>query len=267
MLLEVLLAGQMTWNIPLLIGLIFVLVGYLLILNRFMRRNTLFKPFIYAFLGLSLIYLAIGSPLRAISHLSFITHMIQMSVLYFIIPPILLLSIPAEIYNKQMRLPVIHTINKLFLSPIIALYIFAVLFLIYHLPAILNVLSQHPPIHHGYIWLMFALSIRMWWPIVAPSPRQPHRLATKKRYASLSGMVLMPACILFILTAFIDDVQNPFHNQMALQLCIPGQSGMMNFLPIPSNSKYDQIMAGTVMMGIHKMAILLTVRLGDSNVK
>ncbi|MBO0994735.1 cytochrome c oxidase assembly protein, partial [Bacillus sp. SD088] len=55
------------------------------------------QPLIF-FLGLCLTYLIIESPLSILSHLLFSSHMLFMSIHYFIIPPLLLLGIPPSVY-------------------------------------------------------------------------------------------------------------------------------------------------------------------------
>lgn len=41
----------------------------------------------------------------------------------------------------------------------------------------------------------------------------------------------------------------------------------LNLLPHPFNSKYDQIMAGTLMLGIHKLGIALSSHIGNVDQK
>lgn len=51
---------------------------------------------------------------------------------------------------------------------------------------------------------------------------------------------------------------------MTATLCItPSQLSSFTILPLPFNTKFDQIMAGLLMLGMHKMALILTVRLGS----
>ncbi|WP_369293410.1 cytochrome c oxidase assembly protein, partial [Alkalihalophilus pseudofirmus] len=51
------------------------------------------QPFLF-FSSLILFYLTTGSPFAALSHLTFSSHMVQMSILFFIFPPLFLLGIP-----------------------------------------------------------------------------------------------------------------------------------------------------------------------------
>src|SRR5690625_7212544 len=87
---DVLLAGRV-WNIPWFIGLICVSIIYIISIKRYTKVKVKHRQPLLFFFSLSLIYVTMGSPLAAISHFSFSLHMIQMSILFFIIPQIFLL--------------------------------------------------------------------------------------------------------------------------------------------------------------------------------
>jgi len=251
------------WNTPLLVGLTGIVVLYTVLIHRFTEIKINHKRPLFFFLSLGLLYLTIGSPLTTISHLSFSLHMIQMSILYFVVPPILLIGIPNNLFQRIRKIRMVNKISKWFLTPRIALIIFALLFLIYHLPVVLNVFSQSPFIHNGYIFLLLILSFSMWLPIVSPDPRQRFCKGQKKRYAILSGVLLMPACLLFVYSALIEGINNPFLTQITAHLCTPYQSISLNILPPPFNTKYDQVLAGFIMLGIHKFALMVSFRHGS----
>ena len=258
----VLLKDQLMWNTSLLAGLTCIAVLYSLLVHRWTEQKMYHKQPLFFFFSLGLLYLTIGSPLTAISHLSFSLHMIQMSILYFVVPPILLMGIPSTLFHRILKIPTVNKIKKWFLPPRITLMVFAVLFFIYHLPVVLNIFSQDSFIHSVYIFLLLILSFSMWWPLVSPDLRQRFYLAEKKRYVFLSGVLLMPACLFFVFSALTDGINNPFHTQLTAHLCIPSQSISLNFLPPPFNTKYDQISAGFIMLGIHKITLMATARGG-----
>ncbi|MFD1039384.1 cytochrome c oxidase assembly protein [Virgibacillus byunsanensis] len=262
---EVLLWGQLVWNIPLLVCFLGIAILYAYVLKQFTNLKLHNKQPLLFFLSLGLLCLIVGSPLSAISHLSFSLHMMQMSILYFIVPPLILVGIPDLMFKQVFKLPMIKLISKLFITPKPALFLFALLFLMYHLPDVLNVVSQYSFIQNGFLLLLFMLSFSMWWPIVSPDPKQRFYKDQKKRYAFLSGLILMPACILFIFNALVDGIDNPFLTQITAHLCTPTQTNSLNLLPSPFNTKFDHIMAGTLMLGMHKFGIMLSFRLGSGS--
>ncbi|WP_255259870.1 cytochrome c oxidase assembly protein [Lentibacillus sp. CBA3610] len=222
------------------------------------------KQILLFFLALGLFYVVVGTPLSTISHFSFSLHMMQMSILYFIIPPLLLLGIPYRLYQQAWKNTVLKRFSKLNFSPKLSLFIFSLLFLLYHLPVTLNILAQNTYSHNIYLLLLFVLAFFMWLPIASPNPKQRFSRWHMKRYTFLSGVVIMPACMLFIVNAFIDGMNNPFASQLTAQLCVPPQTGSVNILlPYPFNTEYDQIAAGILMLGVHKFGLKLSFRLGN----
>ncbi|MFO1446271.1 cytochrome c oxidase assembly protein [Bacillus sp. Bva_UNVM-123] len=254
MIYAVLLDSQTGWNLPLLIGLACIAAIYIkLTLNRKIHHKF---PLLF-FLGLLLLYMTIGSPLATMSHLSFSTHMIQMSILYFIIPPILILGIPLAFFQTK-------NIIRVSLMPTIALFIFAFLFFMYHMPVMLHVLSQSQLLHNGYLLLLFVLSFGMWWPLAAPNLQASifDNNRRRNRFAHLSGLVIMPACLVFIVSAFFGGMENPFMTHAAAELCLPPHIDAMDIVPPIFNSKLDQLLAGIAMLGLHKLGIFMTLHIG-----
>lgn len=258
---DFLLLGHLVWNLPLLVLLIGISFLYSYLIKRYTDVRLFNKQPIFFFLSLCLICLILGSPLSAFSHLSLSLHMIQMSILYFIIPPLLLVGIPPQLFARAIRTSLLQKIGKLFLTPKLALMLFSALFLLYHLPFLLEYLSQAPLIQSIYLCILFILSFSLWWPIVSPDHRQRLYKKQKKNFILLTMLMLMPACSLFILSAFIDGVQNPYLNQLAVLLCLPTNSNSLDLLASPFHSKYDPLVAGTLMLGIHKSGIMLSTRL------
>ncbi|MEH7095029.1 cytochrome c oxidase assembly protein [Neobacillus vireti] len=234
----------LVWNFPLLAGLIGVYAFYIVLLHTYTEIKIYDKQPLLFFLSLTLLYLTIGSPLSSLNHLSFSLHMIQMSLLFFVIPPLFLLGIP------EASLLMIKRLNIPFLA---ALVTFAILFFFYHFQAVLSYLSLHSSIHNSYLLLLMLLSLLVWRPIVTEQ---------NKRFAFLSGIVLLPACSLLILSGLFGSGTNPLLSGMMASLCMtPTAQNSLSILPPPFNTRADLIIAGLLMMIIHKFAIVLTVRL------
>ncbi|GHH97507.1 cytochrome c oxidase assembly protein [Neobacillus kokaensis] len=252
-----LLSGQLVWNLPLLTGLLLVALIYGVFVTYFTPIKIYQCQPLLFIVSLAVLYITIGSPLAALSHLTFSTHMVQMSILFFIFPPLCLLGIPVHFFRK------ISTIAaaKIFPKPIAALAVFAVLFLLYHVSAVLIFLSRHPAIQNSYLLLLLVLAFRMWLPIAAVDQAN----AEKKRFAYLSGLFLMPACVLFIVNAMNGGGNTLYLREMNAAFCMPGiELQGLHILPDGYQSQWDQLLAGVLMLGMHKFSILLTFRLGKS---
>ncbi|AZU63948.1 hypothetical protein CHR53_23335 [Neobacillus mesonae] len=246
-----LLSGQLAWNIPLLMGLLLVAFLYGILVTYFTNIKIFGRHPLLFFTSLAILYITIGSPLAALSHLTFSTHMVQMSILFFIFPPLCLLGIPVRSFRKISAAGVANIFPK----PMAALSVFAVLFLLYHVSAVLTFLSQHPAIQNSYLLVLLVLAFRMWMPIAVPD----HTNAKKKRFAFLSGLFLMPACLLFIVNAWMGGGNTPYLAQMTAALCMPVYGlDKLHILPGGFQSQWDQLLAGVLMLGMHKLSILLT---------
>ncbi len=261
MLYELLLIGEWVWNIPLLMGLAVFSLVYLSFLKLLPDSTAFRKQTLFLLFALATLYLCIGSPFTQFSHLSFSLHMLQMSILYFVVPPLLLLGIPEPLFQRTLNLSFLKKISKLPLSPLVSLILFAVLFTSYHLPVVLNFISQHVLLQNSYSFLMFALSLGMWWPLTAPDPKQRLKGKRMKRFALLSGLILMPACLLLILNVLFAQIHNPFLAQITAHICFPLESSSINILPPFFNSKLDQFIAGVLMLFMHKFSIMTFIRI------
>ena len=117
-----LIQGPLEWNIPLFSLLICIIFIYIILLKRFTNlKNNYLQPILFV-LGFGLFYLTIGSPISDIIHLSFTLHMIQMSMLYFIVPPLILLGIPHHILNPLAKIPKVKQFSMIISSTNLALY-------------------------------------------------------------------------------------------------------------------------------------------------
>lgn len=255
---EILLFGELVWDFPLLALLIGILFLYVYLLRRYTTIKLYSKKPALFLLSICLLYGITGSPLAAFSHLSFSLHMLQMSILYFILPPLILAGIPAAFVEAILRNRNIKWVEKLFLPATFTLILFAFLFLIYHLPVAMDLFSHYPFLQSGLFIFLFFLSFQLWWPVLSPVPEQRLYKERKKRYFFLSGILFMPACTIFIVQALIDGAQHPFLNQLSAQLCLPSGATSLNILPPAFNTKYDQVVAGSLMLGIHKMGMVLS---------
>ncbi|MDQ0216058.1 putative membrane protein [Oikeobacillus pervagus] len=231
------------------------LYGFLI---KHYTTTALFSKQCFLFIvSLILFYFSIESP---ISHVSMSTHMVQMSILYFMVPPILLLGIPSQIFRFLHRHSWTKTMKPFIISPNHALISFAILFFLYHIPSVLTWLLQHSFLLKGYSIILLLLAFPMWWPIVAPMDILCAKNKLKmKRYATLSGIYLMPACLFFILSGVIDLNSHPF--LMDPSLCLTNPSGAIGFFLSPIGMRIDQVIAGLLMMGIHKIGMIIAFRL------
>ncbi|ETI67233.1 cytochrome c oxidase assembly protein [Neobacillus vireti] len=253
---------EVLWNIPLITVVIVVAILYSLFIIKYSEFTMIPKQPLLFFLGLVLLILTAGSPIAVFSHLSTSLHMTQMSMLFFIIPPLLLLGTPEIVFQRIGKLPLILNVKIICYRPLISHFIFALLFFLYHIPFILRIFSEHSSIHNWYLLILFILSFSIWRSITAPSTVHSFN-RRKKQYAVLSGILLMPACLLIIFHALLNGENNPFLTQITSNLCLPSHSSGFLFLPPPFNTRFDHAMAGILMLALHKLALVLVFHIGN----
>lgn len=203
-----------------------------------------------------LLYIVKGSPVDLIGHILFSVHMLQMSILFFIVAPLFLRGMPVWILEKGMQLPVVAPVVRFFTNPVLAVITFNIIFSLYHIPAVFDQVKVTPFLHSIYTIVLFLLAIAMWWPILSPLPGQYALSGLKKiAYLFASAMLLTPAC------ALIMFANHPVYRSFSdgtmwlssMHLCVPADmlSGVARygspalFSPLPVLQ--DQQLGGVVM--------------------
>lgn len=155
--------------------------------------------------GLVLFYIGQGSPINFIGHhYLFSIHMLQQTILYLVVPILIWLGTPASVLRLVMKNRVIRGIFSFFTRPLIALFLFNMLFSIYHMPLIMDGLMKNDIWLLGYHTMLLFTAFMMWFPVFCPLP-ELNRLNDLKKMAYIfgNGILLTPACALII---FADSV-------------------------------------------------------------
>lgn len=146
-------------------------------------------------------YFALGSPLDLIGHDLFSMHMLQMSLLYFVLPPLLLLGIPAYFWLPLLRVTILRKIGRFFTKPIITLFAFNGLISVYHVPYIFNSIMGSYALHIVSHLILLLVALAMWWPIIAPIPTYDRlKPIHKLGLIFANGILLTPACAMITFT-------------------------------------------------------------------
>ncbi|MGE8206377.1 cytochrome c oxidase assembly protein [Heyndrickxia sp. NPDC080065] len=238
----IILANRLDWNFPLLVVSLLLLCFYYFFIYY---RKSSGKHSLLFIIGMCLFYLLAGSPIAEISHISFTTHMFQISMLYFIIPPLLLFGIPKDLFRFLFM-------KKIKLDPIIIMIIFAFFLYIYHTPAFLEFVTTQKSYHTLFTWFLFILSIFMWIPLISSKINQ--NVCFEKSLMKLNVWFITPACLLFLFLPF--QSVNPMLLQM-LNLCFPPTETTKLIQPL-INIQLDQQLAGIIMFFMHKVGLAMT---------
>ncbi|MFD2807549.1 cytochrome c oxidase assembly protein [Litchfieldia salsa] len=190
------------WNY-LLAGLLVIIYG--LFHFRFYKEQGLKKLYFF-FLSLLVFYLALGSPLHVLGdHYLFSAHMLEQSLVYLVLPPLLLLSLPDRLAEPIFSFGLKYKLLSFVKKPLIPLLLFNVLFSFYHIPLMFNAVVSNNLLHNLTHFLLTVTAIFMWIPLL-PIVKELDRLSDLQKlgYIFAAGILLTPACALIIFsdTAF-----------------------------------------------------------------
>jgi len=243
------------------------LVYFLITGPKRTRFGEVSKPTInqqlFFYTGLILLYIVKGAPIDLLSHIMMSAHMIQMSVLYFIVPIFFIRGLPVWIIERFIQLPVIKPLFRFFTHPLIALALFNSLFSLYHLPVIFDFSKGSPVAHFAITIILFILALCMWWPIVTPiKSYDTLNPLIKMGYLLGSILIISIACALMIFSS--KSLYSAYSSQgawiQALSLCVPsdvltGLSGTLSGADMfsPLDAQEDQQLGGILMMFLQQI--------------
>lgn len=207
---------------PDLLAVVIALSGVYLYVNR--RRpgeppRVSTKQKVWFLTGMLCFYLGWGGPLNILGHFSFMAHMLQMSILFLALPPLVILGVPADWLRKVLKPKWVRKPFNVLSRPLIAIVSFNFLFSLYHLPLLFDPIMSNYALHVFTHLVLEIAAFLMWWPAVCPLPEM-NRISdlAKIGYILLNGVLLTPACALII---FAEDAMYNLYITGAGMLCLP----------------------------------------------
>lgn len=251
------------WSPYYFVSLLIVGVLYYLIAVRYRKKfggvdKPTFAQIVNFYTALLLLYIVKGAPIDLLSHIMLSAHMVQMVILYLVIPILLIRGLPYWLIEKTIEHHLIRPMFRFFTQPLIALALFNVLFAMYHVPAIFDFAKSSKIAHASIVTLLFVLAIFMWWPIVTPLKKY-NRLNPLLKMAYLVASIL----IISIACAMIIFAKDPLYDAysasgawiQSMSLCVPidvlnGISGQLTGAELfsPLSTLEDQQLGGILMM-------------------
>ncbi|RAL22585.1 cytochrome c oxidase assembly protein [Thermoflavimicrobium daqui] len=197
------------WDLTLNLVFIAVAIMYLLVTGPLRHRFPETEPVsgktkFFFLTGLIVYYFSAGSPLNLLAHELFSMHMLQMSLQYIVLPPLLLLGIPAWMLRPLIKIHWIRAIGKFFTRPLVILFVFNGLLSLYHFPYIFDLIMSSQVLHIVSHTILLFTALCMWWPVVCPVPELDRmKPLLKLGFLVANGVLLTPACALIM---FADTV-------------------------------------------------------------
>ena len=219
--------GLESWEFPIGLTLTFVFTA-LVYLRGWLRLRSSDANLIPAWrvgsflVGLSLIWVAVGSPLAAFDEGSLTVHMIQHLLLMTVAPPLIWLSAPLmpflhglpkafvqRILGPVLRRPELQRFGRVAGQPAYCWFAAAATLVGWHVPAAFTLALQSEAWHIAEHASFLTAGLLFWWPIVQPWPSAPVSL----RWSTLIYLFLatLPCDILSAFLAFCDRVVYPVY--------------------------------------------------------
>ncbi|NPC92446.1 cytochrome c oxidase assembly factor CtaG [Bacillus sp. WMMC1349] len=214
------------WS-PYFFGGVLLIIGlYFLLIKRLRSEGdqTSIKQISLFLTAMVLLYVSKGSPLDLAGHIFFSAHMAQMAILYLVVPPLLILGVPAWLWKKIFLRPVIQPLFRCLSKPLIAIIVFNGLFSMYHVPLIFDFVKTDPVYHAMTTIVIFIAAFLMWWPLLHSVNELPQMSSLLKMgYIMANGMLLTPACalIMFSKATLYLTYSDPGAWVDAMKLCVP----------------------------------------------
>lgn len=193
------------WNPGIFLLTLLLAASYLILIGPQRKRFSEATPVsmkkkVLFMLGLSFLYIAQGSPLSYYGHHNlFSAHMVQQSLVYMVMPPLLLLGTPEWLLQSLFRNHIAKKALGFFTNPIVGALSFNLLFSFYHIPLIFDYAAEHHMIMTLYHLVLIFAAFQMWWPIVSPMSDQSQLSDLRKMaYIFANSVLITPACALII---------------------------------------------------------------------
>jgi len=196
------------------------------------------------FLGLSLTWAAVASPIASFDEKMLTAHMVQHLLLMTFAPPLIWLGEPVMpvwyglprqfvtvVIDSALQLTAVQRLGSVLAQPAFCWLAAAAALVAWHVPALFRLGMQSQAWHLFEHASFFATGLLFWWPVVQPWPSVPRW----PRWSILLYLFLatLPCDVLSGLLVFSDRVAYPMY------LCTPRQSGF--------SALEDQQCAGALM--------------------
>jgi putative membrane protein len=176
------------WSLPVWLTLSIGLTGVIYLRGWLAIRKTRPKQFtalrLASFLiGLTILWLAIGSPMDGFADALLSAHMVEHLLLMSAVPPLLLWGLPTVpllrglpepfrryVVRPLLKMPSLRSLGRWAVTPLVAWLAMNVTYLAWHVPAAYDFALQNEIWHDIEHLCFFGTSILFWWCILTPWP-------------------------------------------------------------------------------------------------
>lgn len=161
-----LLSSAWEWEPSIVIGCLLLAVAYAAATRlRPVRQASIFG------LGVLVMLLALVGPLDVLGDdYLFSAHMAEHLVIMFVVPPLLILGMPARTLERALGLPAVAGVEHVLGNPTVAWTIGVGTLWIWHLPILYNAALASENVHIFEHMTMMVAGTILFWPVLSPIP-------------------------------------------------------------------------------------------------
>ena len=199
-----------------MVGLALLAALYLWAIGPHRRRAGITEPVggwkvVSFFSGLIVTFLALNGPIHDLSdYYLFHVHMVQHLMLTQLMPPLLLLGLPAFALEPLVRPRWVQRAGRALSRPMVAFLVYSLSFTGWHLQPAYDLMMRNHNVHIATHIQFMVTAMIMWWPILSPLPQVPRMgYGGQMIYLFLIGIPMMVVAALITLA---DVVLYPWYS-------------------------------------------------------
>lgn len=178
------------WSLPFGLTITVLCVSAIYVRGWYEIRKTRPAHFtgsrvLYFLSGVSILWLAIASPIDGFADVLLSAHMVQHFLLMSVVPPLVLLSAPVvpllrgsprwivkTVVGPLITMHWVRSVGHFFTAPVVAWLSFNLVFLCWHLPEAYDFALQYERVHDFEHICFLTTALLFWWVILRPWPNR-----------------------------------------------------------------------------------------------
>lgn len=192
------------WNVDVFLFSLVIIVLYFLLVGKWRAKIPGATPVaasrqVYFLLGMILFISVKATPVDYYGHhYLFSVHMLQMAVVFLVVPPLLLLGLKDWMIKPLIKGKTTKKIFVFLTHPLVSIVLFNMFFSLYHVPYVFDNLMALPYLNLFYYGVLFLGAVLMWWPLMDILHENKIGGLWKIAYMVGNSILITPVCALII---------------------------------------------------------------------
>ncbi|HAM79980.1 cytochrome c oxidase assembly protein [Ornithinibacillus bavariensis] len=255
------------WNAGIFLFLGFTAIIYLFLLPQ-EKKHSIWKTVIFL-VGLIIIFIAAGSPLNIIGRIQFSSHIIQIILLCFVAPPMLLIGMKRKLIYRLLNISIIKSSVHFITKPYFTIGAFFLFLYAYHHPPIFDQARIDLYLNYFYLLGLLLTATLLWTPIIY---RLAHRMKYIVLYHLLCILLLIPLSIVLMVSngVLYEAYTDLTTFTQALEVCLPAGYKLTSedvLLLLPFEPVREQHIGGVIWLVVGLVIFSISLFLKNISMK